>query len=98
MIKGILTEEVRHRLALAFVWVGWLGAFLLLMVSILVWDDVTNRPAWIGLVIVFLLGVAVAASAALGRMRLYNTLTNVFHSGMDAQDKRDDDRRDGYDR
>ena len=88
-MKCGIGEECRHRLALVLVWVGWLGALACVIFRIT--EENINDQPWVGVLAVLLIGIAIAASAALGRMRLQDTMSRVFAAGLHAQDKRDED-------
>ena len=79
-----MTEQQRRAAATWLTYIGWWGAFILLLIDeIAVNADPNSRVArGMGILIVLLIGVAIAAGAARGRMRLTDTITSVFEAGM----------------
>jgi hypothetical protein len=58
-------------------------------------------PQWVVLSIILLMGGAIAAGAALGRMHSVRTLTKVFNAGVfvgEEIDGSDDDKSEGDDK
>lgn len=87
-------ESLRHRIAVVLVWTGWLGSL-----GGVIFRVVEHNPStapWVGVVVVFLIGIAIAASAALGRMRLQDTITKVFTAGQRAGTWTTDERKPDY--
>ena len=70
-------QETRHRAALLIAWGSWTGAALLTAAAVF---GVLARPY--GVAVVFLIGTAIAAGTALSRMRLAQTMAEVFRAGM----------------
>jgi len=81
-----MTEQQRRAAATWLTYIGWWGAFVLLLIDeIAVNADPNSRVArGMGILIVLLIGVAIAAGAARGRMRLTDTITSVFEAGLNA--------------
>lgn len=81
-----LTEDQRRTAAVALVHIGWWGALTLTFLDIaVIQTDPTSRAARsMGIVIVLLIGIAIAASSARSRMRLGDTIAAVFETGMQA--------------
>lgn len=74
-----LAETHRRGLTLALAHVGWWGAFLFTVLAVR--GDV-SRP--IGTIVIMFVGIAIAASLSLSRMRLTDTITSVFEAGLSA--------------
>lgn len=81
-----LTEDQRRTVATGLVHIGWWGALGLTITDIaIVQADPAGRAARsMGIIIVLLIGVAIAASSARSRMRLADTIAAVFETGMQA--------------
>lgn len=72
-----ITEDQRRTATTVLTYVGWWGALLLT-----IWDVGFEGPRDLGIIIVFLIGVAIAASSARSRMKLAATITRVFEAGL----------------
>lgn len=78
-----MKEEVRRVLALMLTLAGWFGSFGLGTYGALTYDASRGHfpPAWFTPALILLIGTAIAAGTALGRMRSVQTLTKVFNAG-----------------
>lgn len=88
------TEHLRRTLTCILQWGAWLTTITLGMWSTLEFDPAKGHfaPQWVGLAFIFALGVAIAASVARSRMRLTDTILQVFKAGQKIQ-RDDTDRR-----
>lgn len=81
----MIKEEWRRIITITLTYFGWGGAFVTSL-----WMTITDRSGddgWRLLVIVFV-GVAIAAGAALGRIRLTEAILGAFRAGMDTANER----------
>lgn len=76
-----LSENTRRRVAATLAHGGWWGALLLTGMHVSTLGPDTPRS--FGVVIVLFIGVAIAASLARSRMRLTDTITAVFQTGLE---------------
>lgn len=72
-------EEARERLASVLMHVGWWSALTFTFLAV---SELIPRP--MGTLVVLLIGVAIAASLARSRMRLADTISQVFETGLTA--------------
>lgn len=72
-----ISERARRRWATALMHTGWWGGFACATLRTL-----KVLPDQVVVVTLFLVGVAVAASTARSRMRLSDTITQVFQTGL----------------
>jgi len=73
----MVNEKSRRRGALTLAWAGWLLAAAGAMANVL-----GLLPRWGGLIVVILMGTGVTASLVLSRMRLKESITEVFVAGL----------------
>lgn len=71
------SEEVRRRTAYTLALTGWWGA---LAATVLRLAGVA--PASMGVMIVFLIGIAISGGLALSRQRLTSAIKGVFETGL----------------
>lgn len=103
--RETMRDRFRLRVAVAYaaMWGGWLGSAALGLWSILEYDPNHGHfaPQWVGLVFIFLIGVAIAGSAASSRYKMADTIVGAFKAGLEgakmqdrpAQDDVDDQER-----
>lgn len=79
-----MKEEVRRILLTVMAVGGWLAALGIGVWAVMNFDPQKHRfaPQWVTLSIIILMGTAIAAGAALGRMQSVRTLTKVFNAGV----------------
>jgi hypothetical protein len=81
----MIKEEWRRTITVVLTYSGWGGAF-----GLSLWMTLSGRSGddgWRLLVIVFV-GIAIAAGAALGRIRLTEAILGAFRAGMDTANER----------
>lgn len=74
-------ETLRCQAALILCWGGWLGALGIIVWS--VWGTLPAARYW-SLIFILFIGVAISAGTARSRMRLAQTIADVFGAGMKA--------------
>lgn len=79
-LKVEIDEVSRRRTALILSVGGWCTAFVLVVLDT---AGILPRTS-VGVVIVFIIGVAIAASQARSRMLLADTIVKTFQAGTDA--------------
>lgn len=77
-------EKLRRALAVVGMWGGWLGSAGLGLWSVIDYDPNHGdfAPDWVGLLFIFLIGVAIAASSARARHKLSDTIIEAFRIGL----------------
>lgn len=85
MAMGIkkFSQDARYRVARIAAHGGWWGAFLALVINISLGGTrpVGDAPPWLGLIVIVLIGIAIAAGQTLGRMRITAAITRAFDVG-----------------
>lgn len=83
MIQFTMTEDDRRKVALFVAHGGWWGAFGLLITNVALGGSrpAGSAPPWLGLIIVFLIGVGIAGGTALARMRMARTIMSAMDQG-----------------
>jgi hypothetical protein len=92
-------KEEHRRIALVVIAVGgWLGALGIAVWAVANFNPQHGRfaPQWVTLSIIILMGSAIAAGVAAGRMNSVRALTKVFNAGM-LVGQEVDGKRDGED-
>lgn len=87
----MITEGVRRTGARIVAHVSWWGAFAVTVLRVM-----ELIPVTLGVIVVLLIGTGTAASLALSRMRLADTITTAFEAGMrvsNLADRVEDERR-----
>jgi energy-converting hydrogenase Eha subunit B len=85
-VKDYIPEGTRRILASVAQWGGWLGSF-----GVFAWATLTIDPGTAPrvklltvLVVIILVGVAVAGTTVRSRMRLSETIVHAFKVGMES--------------
>jgi hypothetical protein len=73
----VRSEDLRYRVTVSIAWLAWVSAGIGTVITVF---GVSPRP--LGALVVMLIGVGVTASLALSRMRLAETITEVFVTGL----------------
>lgn len=83
-VTSLPPESVRRVIASVLQWFGWLGSLALIIWATTEYDPHHGdfAPQWVGLSVIFLVGVSIAATSARARMRLSDTITKTFTAGF----------------
>src|SRR5688500_1963000 len=85
LMGKLLTADRRYYSARALAHLGWWGALAVMAAHISMGGakPVGDAPPWLGLIIIFMIGIGIAAGNTLGRMRLSKSIAKGFDVGYD---------------
>lgn len=83
----MIREERRRTLTLVLALVGWWGALALCFLQV---TEIIEQD--LSVVVILCVGVAISAGLSLSRMRLAETMKNVFSAGYSSAGEREDIR------